>query len=896
MRGMDAVSGKDIETGDAPVGAVTLVFTDIQGYSELSERYRGAFRPVLEQHNRLLRTLCRQYDGYEVKALGDAFFFTFGRVERAIRFALEAQRSVLNASWQVNLPDGAAVTVPLAIRIGLHTGEPELIRHPDGIVDYIGPDVNRASRICSAAHGGQILVSSTTHALVADSFGIEVRFRCLGQYWLKGVGRERLWQIWQEGLPESFPPPNAPRAELHNLTVAETALVGREREVEGLAELLRGNHALVTLVGPSGVGKTRLAQAVAETLLEHFPDGTWYIPLDGLTTPDAIARRIIQELPMQARADTDPLSQLITYVQGRTILLVLDGVESVSALLPVVRALLQSAPGIRLLIASMNPLQLRSEYLHEVKPLRVPPPSADRDPEMLKQYAAVQFLLERARHHAPDFDLTPSNAPAVAELCRQLDGLPLALELCAARLALLSPAELLKRLDERFQILQTRSADIPPRQRALQSAIEWSYSQLDLSIQAFFEQLSVFTGSFSVEDVEAVCESPSPLDDLLELRHRAMLVEIRRKDERWFRLLNPMRLFALSMLRQRGELYQTTRQRHAEYFLAVAQSCLKQVRTPYETDALNRAELQMDNLRTALEWFIQQGNWTRAAEMSLCLSQLCDRLGWLLNAMDYLQQGLNAALFLGEGTDELQAELRLQQAALLYEQHEWEQALQIVQDALNRYEALEHLMGQARACNLMGLIQLRLQQFEQARTCFQCALQRFMQANEPVRVAMVLNNLGLLEYERGQMDEAIRLAQQAAQRQRALGDQRGLSETLTNLGAMYQLRGELEPALRYLQESLEIEIRLGNRLGIARGVCNIGEVLMLKNEPLSAARYFISAMQLFQQYGSPDYDYANTMLQQLPLPLDTLERLMHDSQNRALEDLLQWAQSVVLYN
>ena len=304
----------------------------------------------------------------------------------------------------------------------------------------------------------------------------------------------------------------------------------------------------------------------------------------------------------------------------------------------------------------------------------------------------------------------------------------------------------------------------------------------------------------------------------------------------------------------------------------------------------------MDNLRTALEWFIQQGNWTRAAEMSLCLSQLCDRLGWLLNAMDYLQQGLNAALFLGEGTDELQAELRLQQAALLYEQHEWEQALQIVQDALNRYEALEHLMGQARACNLMGLIQLRLQQFEQARTCFQCALQRFMQANEPVRVAMVLNNLGLLEYERGQMDEAIRLAQQAAQRQRALGDQRGLSETLTNLGAMYQLRGELEPALRYLQESLEIEIRLGNRLGIARGLCNIGEVLMLKNEPLSAARYFISAMQLFQQYGSPDYDYANTMLQQLPLPLDTLERLMHDSQNRALEDLLQWAQSVVLYN
>jgi predicted ATPase/class 3 adenylate cyclase len=893
VREMDAVSGADIGTGDAPAGAVTLVFTDIQGYSELSERYRGAFRPVLEAHNRLLRTLCHQYNGYEVKALGDAFFFTFGRVEQAIRFALEAQRAVLNTSWQVNLPDGAAVTVPLAIRIGLHTGEPERIQHPDGMVDYVGPDVNRAARVCSAAHGGQVLVSSATHALATNLQELGAQFRCLGQYWLKGVGRERLWQVWQEGLPESFPPPNAPRAELHNLTVAETALVGREREVEGLADTLRNTHALITLVGPSGVGKTRLAQAVAETLLEHFPDGTWYIPLDGLTTADAIARRIIQELPMQVRADADPLSQLIAYVQGRNILLVLDGVESVAALVPVVRALLQSASGIRILVASLNPLQLRSEYLHEVKPLSVPPPGVDRDPELLKRYAAVQLLLEYARRHAPDFELTPSNASAVAELCRQLDGLPLALELCAARLALLSPAEILKRLDERFHILQTRSADMPPRQRALQSAIEWSYSQLAPSTQAFFEQLSVFTGSFTLEDVEAVCESTSPLDDLLELRQRAMLVEIRRKDERRFRLLNPMRLFALSMLRQRDALYHATRQRHAEYFLAVAQSCLKQVRTPHETDALSIAELQMDNLNTALEWFIQQGNWTRAAEMALSLSQLCDRLGWLLNSIDYLQQGLNAALFLGEGTDELQAELLLQHAALLYEQHEWETAFQMVQDALNRYEALQHLTGQARACNLMGLIQLRRQQFEQAHTCFQCALQRFMQANEPVRVAMVLNNLGLLEYERGQLDEAIRLAQQAAQRQRMLGDQRGLSETLTNLGAMHQVRGELEPARRYLQESLEIEIRLGNRLGIARGLCNIGEVLMLKGEPLTAARYLLAAMQLFQQYGSPDHDYAHTLLQQLSLPADTLAQLISDSQNRALEDLLQWVQGEV---
>ncbi|MCS7066199.1 MAG: tetratricopeptide repeat protein, partial [Fimbriimonadales bacterium] len=818
-------------TGEAPRGVVTLVFTDIQSYSEMSERYRGAFRPLLEQHNQLLRGLCRQYHGYEVKALGDAFFFAFGSVEEAAQFALHAQHAVLNASWQVVLPDGSTEELPLRIRIGIHTGEPEPIQHPDGAVDYVGPDVNRASRVCSAAHGGQILLSSATQALLMNTLGDTVQFRNLGQYWLKGVGRERLWQMWQESLPEAFPPPSAPRAELHNLTVAETPLVGREREVAELAALvLRPNHSLTTLVGPSGVGKTRLVQAVAEALLEHFADGVWFVPLDGLTTPEAITQRIIQELPMQPRADSDPLQQLVAYAQGRSILLVLDSIESTEAVAQVVRALIQGAVGVRLLIASLKPLNLRAEHLYEVKPLSVPPTSADRDPMMLERYGAVQLLLEGARRHVPDFQITLANAPAIAELCRQLDGLPLALELAAARLALLSPADILKRLDERFQILQTRSPDMPPRQRALQSAIEWSYCQLEPSVRAFFEQLGVFSGSFTVEDVEAVCESDTPLDDLLELHQRAMLVETHHKDARRFRLLNPMRLFALGMLREKPEAYAAVRQRHAEHFLRAAHACLAQVRTPVEDEAMCLAELQMDNMRSALEWFTQQGDWARRTEMALCLSQLCDRLGWLLNATAYLQEALDTALFLGEAHDALLAELTLQRAALLYERHEWEEALQTAQDALARYEPLGSTKGQAQAHNLKGLILLRMQRFDEAHPHFQRALQGFMQTNAPVWAALVMNNFGLLEYERGRLEEAVRFFQQAAQRQRALGDLRGLSETLNNLGAACQLLDNLEAAMRYLAESLEYEVQIGNRLGIARGLCNIGEVLMMQGK------------------------------------------------------------------
>ncbi|MCS7065909.1 MAG: tetratricopeptide repeat protein, partial [Fimbriimonadales bacterium] len=581
--------------------------------------------------------------------------------------------------------------------------------------------------------------------------------------------------------------------------------------------------------------------------------------------------------------------QLVAYAQGRSMLLVLDGAELREPLITVMRALVQQAAGVRLLVASPNPLQLRVEHLYEVRPLPVPPPSADRDPVALERYGAVQLLVELARRHDHHFQLTVENAPAIAELCRQLDGLPLALELTAARLALLSPAEILKRLDERFQILQTRNPDMPPRQRALQSAIEWSYCQLEPSIRDFFEQLGVFSGSFSLDDVEAVCESLTPVDDLLELHQRAMLVELHHKDERRFRLLNPMRLFALSALREKPERYATVRQRHAEHFLQVAQACLRQVRTPSENDAMRLVELQMDNLRTALEWFTQQGDWARRTEMALILSQLCDRLGWLLNATAYLQEAQDSALFLGEEYGMLQAELLLESAALQYERHEWEDALRTAQDALNRFEALGVRTGQARAHNLMGLVLLRLQRFEEAQAHFQRALQGFMQAGEPVWAALVMNNLGLLEYERGRLEDAARLFTQAAQRQRTLGDLRGLSETLNNLGAAHQLLGDLDAARRYCTESLEYETHLGNRLGIARGLCNLGELLMLQEQALPAARHLLAAMQLFHQYGSPDYDYASALYQQLPLEAETRAQLEAECQNRALEDLLQWA-------
>ncbi len=871
-------------------GLLTFVFTDIEGYSRLSEQYRGAFYPLLERHNTLLRPLILHYRGREVKAIGDAFFLVFEHALDAVQFALTAQHALLAERWEVQIGEGAAVPINLRVRMGIHTGTATLIQHPDGSVDYIGADVNRASRVCSAGHGGQIVLSSATYAETAGA-DLPFQLRCLGTYWLKGVGREKLWQVWQDDLPADFPPLNAPRAELHNLVLTDSLLVGREREIAELSHLLlTPSVPLITTVGPSGVGKTRLAQAVAESVLEHFDDGVWYLSLEGIDTPSAIAQRILQALPLQAQADSPPMTQLTHYLQGRSILLILDDIESIEAVSSVVRSLLQ-VNTLKLMVISTAPLQLRAERLYEVKPLKVPPAHSSTEPAVLVQYSAVQMVVEHARRHRPDFELNDENAPPIADLCRHLDGLPLALELAGTRLALLSPREILKRLDERFQILQARNPDLPPRQRTLQSAIEWSYSQLSPETQDFFLQLGIFVDSFTLEDVEAICDSVFALDALAELRQHAMLSEEYFKGEGRFRLLNPMRLFALNRLREQPERYATVAKRHALYFLKMIETSLQQIRTAGEASALRECELYLRNFESAFEWFRSQGDWQNTARMALALTRLHDRLGNLHLIEPCLNRLMECVHALGDSPTELHADLLLGRSAYAYECHQWETAYALGLSALQTYEALGLPQGQAHAHNLCGLIATRQARYDQARQHFQSALERFEELQMPVWSALIRNNQGLIEYQLGNYEEAERLFTEAVDLQRALQDWRGLAESLTNLGAVRQMRGDLPGALHYCRESLRGEAEIGNRIGVARGLCNIGEVLMLMGDTRTSARYLVSAEVLFQQLGSPDLEYVHQLLHQLAIEPSALQSLKEEARRRTCEDLLYWAQN-----
>ncbi len=865
---------------------LTLVFTDIQGYSELTARYRASFRPILERHNALVRTCAQNHGGREVKVIGDAFFLVFASPIEAVAFALEAQGAIQMEAWQIE-----GEPIDLRIRIGIHTGEAEEITHPDGQTDYIGADVNRASRVCSAAHGGQILLSETTYTAL-NHCPTHWEFRNWGVYWLKGVGQERLYQVYEEGLQAVLLPPNAPRAGAHNLMLAETSLIGRDREIRDLTAMLAQPHIhLVTLVGPSGVGKSRLAVAVAEAVLEQFPDGVWLVNLPETYTTESVFQSIAQALSLAVRGDRPLSEQVLAHLEGRSVLLVIDSAGSTEVLLQAIRQLL-GVSKLKILLCHTGPLHLRAEHLYEVKPLAVPPAREGLTPQQIAQYPSVQLLLERVRHYKNGYAISAENAPALAALCRHLDGLPLGIELAAPRLAVMMPQEVLKRLDERFQILQSRNPDMPDRQRTLLGAIEWSYSQLTESARELLCQLGMFAGSFTLTDAEAVCESFMLVEDLLELRQHALVIEEHQKDAQLFRLLNPLRLFARNRLREHPELHAQVSQRYAHYFLQMALQAGRQIRTPHEMEALRLVERHLEDFQQALGVFEQGGDLNHAVQLATALIKLTTRLGLLYSAHQSLERALHSLAQIGSPPAEIQADLLMEHAGLLYETHDWEHAWQRAEQALVLYEQLNRRAEQAQAHNLLGLIALRRRDYENATRQFELALQAFEEARQPVWQAAVRNNLGLVAYETGDYDLAEAQISEAVQQQRRLGDMRGLAESLTNLGAVSFLKEDYESALRHFSDALRYEIELNDRIGVARCLCNLGETLMQNPEQArQAARYLLAAECVFDRYGSPDVAYVRSLLNTLALDEPTLAQLRAHALHCPCEELVYWAQS-----
>ncbi len=476
---------------ELPTGTVTFLFTDMEGSTRLLQELGPDYPEVLSLHHRILRDAVEAAGGVPIGTEGDALFAAFDSPSSGIAGAVSAQRALAAEPW----PRGAAVRV----RMGLHTGE-ALVREGT----YVGLDVHRAARIAAAGHGGQILISDSTRALAEQSLPPEVELRDLGRHRLKDLAYpERIYEAVVAGLAADFPALRSLDAVPNNLPTQLTSFVGRAREVAEVRRLL-GTTRLLTLTGPGGTGKTRLGLQLAAETIADYPDGTFFVALGPVEDPDRVGPAIVTALGLRESPTEQPVDRLIGFLRERCVLLVIDNFEQVLTAAPLIGDLLKASPGLSVVITSCAPLHLYGEREYEVPPLTLPRAGAV-DPATISQYEAVALFTQRAAAVRPDFAVTTANAPAVAEICSRLDGLPLAIELAAARVKLLPPQALLARLGQQLDAFDAGSRDVPKRQQTLRGAIAWSHDLLDPAAQQLFARFSVFVDGADLAAAEAVC-------------------------------------------------------------------------------------------------------------------------------------------------------------------------------------------------------------------------------------------------------------------------------------------------------------------------------------------------------------------------------------------------------
>jgi predicted ATPase/class 3 adenylate cyclase len=802
-----------------PTGTITFLFTDIEGSTHLLQRLgAAAFAAARDQHHRLLREVFAAHGGVEVDTQGDAFFVAFPAAPDAVSAAAEVTAALAHATW----PKGMA----LRVRMGLHTGTPLVAGD-----HYVGLDVVRAARIAAVGHGGQTLLSEATRVLVEGALPDGVLLWDLGAYRLKDLQQpEQLYQLALLGLPAEFPPLKTLEARLHNLPVQATPLIGRDKEVARLCALLRRSDVrLVTLTGPGGVGKTRLGLQLAAEMIDAFADGVYFVRLSRLSDPDLVIPTIAQVFALSERGDVLLVDVLQRYLQGKRLLLVLDNFEHLVAAASHVSVLLATCSGVKVVATSRVPLRLRGEHEFALQPLALPDPAHLPPPERLAQSAAVALFLERAQAAQADFALTAATAPAVAEICARLDGLPLAIELAAAKIKLLPPPSLVKRLTRALPVLVRGARDVDERQQTMHNTLAWSFDLLTPEEQRLFCRLAVFAGGCTLEAAEAVCVTPAgaePLQiDLVEglnqlVDHSLVLLRTAPEEEGEvgeprFAMLHVIREFATEQLEASGEA-ETLQREHADYFLDLATQFHGTIDNSLP-EWMTLLDREHDNLRASLVWAIDHDAAVRAQRAGGALS-------WFWNVRGFLQEGYRW----------LHAVLRLTQPP------------DLVPTPISE-EIREALLAYIEAITGLGEIAVSLTRYGDARDALEKAVVLCRIVGDPVRTARAVNDLGLAYRAIGLLDrasacfeETLALARRASELRGTaaapvyLGhvgiERRARKVAVSNLGWMALLRGDVDAASASFQEAYALALDAGDRVGVVEGLESQGEVALLRHD------------------------------------------------------------------
>jgi predicted ATPase/class 3 adenylate cyclase/DNA-binding CsgD family transcriptional regulator len=820
---------------DLPTGLVTFLLTDVERSTALWEAAPEQMRAALAAHDRLFEEAIRANGGIHIRPRGegDSRFAVFGLAHDAVLAVLAIQRTLARQPWPTPRP--------ILVRIGLHTGDAEL--RDD---DYYGLAVNRCARLRNIGHGGQTLLSEATAVLVRDDLPPETRLVDSGEHRLKDLTRpERVFQLVAADLPGEFPPLDSLDVRPHNLPVHPTPLLGREHEVDAVRRLLLGAESrLVTLTGPGGTGKTRLSIQVAADLMDRVADGVFLVELAPIRDPALVPTAIAQVLGVRDMGNRPVLESLRDHLRQRSVLLVLDNFEQILPAASVVAELLASCPRLLVLVTSREPLRLRGEREFAVPPLAMPAAHPLVTPDDLSRYAAAVLFVERATEIQSDFVVTAENAPAIAEICTRLDGLPLAIELAAARVRLLSPQAILARLERRLPLLTGGSRDLPDRQRTLRDAIAWSYDLLTHAEQALFRRLAIFVGGCTIETAEAVdqadvgdrlyhLDAGDVLDGIESLISKSLLRQASGSDGApRLTMLETVREYGLEQLQATGELRALQRW-HAGHYLALAEEAVPRLRGPEQRAWLDRLAAEHPNLRAALAWSLTDDRQSDAA------LRLSGALAWFWTSRGHFSEGphwLDRALAVSEPHPVARLTALYGAGWMAHVHQGADVARQHLEAGLALAETLGDRWATAWILHLLGRVAYYADDAARARELGEASLRVAREIDDPWLIAWAVHLLGLAAHVAGEYQAALAHSEQSLAIRREIGYLEGIGICFNIMGVSTCRLGDYAASLDYTRDSVLILREVGIDWTLHNGMALLATLAVALGQPRRGVR------------------------------------------------------------
>lgn len=837
-----------------PSGNVTFLFTDIEASTKLAQDFPNTLQAALEKHHAIMQKAIESNNGFVFEIVGDAFCCTFENASDTVKAAVDAHLELAKVKWS---------DAVIKVRMGIHSGNAEW--NGKRYMGYI--TLAKSARVMSTAYGGQILISNDAYELVKDKFTVsnqlasrsgeignerftnDISFRDLGERRLKDVIQPiRLFQIISHKLRQDFPPLNTLDVRPNNLPVQLTSFIGREEEMKNVKSLLKQTH-LLTLTGSGGSGKTRLALQVAADVIDDFISGVWLVDLASLFEPTLLQQAIIKVFGLM-EGPKRPLEEILyNYLRGKEILIILDNCEHlIEACSKLTEKLLNNCPKLKIIATSREALRCEGEQTHRVLSLEIPDPKDKNSPEKLSQYEAVRLFIERALSVDSTFRVNNDNAPALAQICYQLDGIPLAIELAAARTKVLSIEKICERLSNRFNLLTGGKRTSLPRQQTLRALIDWSYDLLSEKEKILWRRLSVFAGGWTLEAVEEVCsDEKMEKEEVLELLHQLTekSIIVFEKEKERYRILKTLKQYGEVKLREANEVEEIL-SRHLYYFMEFSETVEPKLEGSEIQIWLEKLEEDHGNFQSAIEWSIRSGDREEGA-------RLAGSLGYFWKVRGHYSTGRR---LLESILDNAQGVGRISRAKTLYSLGsivtllgEYERARKILEESLALSREMGEKRGIAYALNSLGNAAADLGNYEQAQKFYEESLILRREMRDKRGIAFSLNNLGNVAYNQGNYEQAENFFEESLVLSREMGEKRGIAIFLSNLGNVAHFRGNHEQAQKFIEESLALSRDMGEKTGIAESLNTLGDFAYNQGYYEQAKKFYEESLTLRLEMG-----------------------------------------------